>query len=99
MWGPVVQNDVATATNRSSYEGCGWPKSEGLTHRGGAPHGSAHGVRKAGATVASENGATETQLVATFGWDDATQAVNYVRDRGRKKLTRAGMHLLIPTGE
>ena len=33
------------------------------------PHCSAHGVRKAGATIAAENGATAKQLMAIFGWD------------------------------
>jgi len=39
---------------------------------GGAalPHCSAHGGRKAGGTLAAENGATERQLMAIFGWLD-----------------------------
>ena len=59
-------------------------------------HCSAHGVRKAGATVAAENGATEAQLMAIFGWEDAQQAVGYTRSMKRRKLAGDAMHLLIP---
>jgi integrase len=31
------------------------------------PHCSVHGLRKAGTTIAAENGATEHQLMAIFG--------------------------------
>jgi site-specific recombinase XerD len=65
----------------------------------GLSHCSAHGVRKAGATIAAENGATEAQLMAIFGWEDAKQAVIYTRAARRKKMAKAGMHLLIPTDE
>lgn len=34
----------------------------------GLPHCSAHGLRKTGATFAAENSATESQLMAIFGW-------------------------------
>jgi integrase len=57
---------------------------------------SAHGVRKAGATIAAENGASEATLMAIFGWEDAKQAVLYTRAARRKKMAKAGMHLLIP---
>jgi integrase len=40
----------------------------------GLPHCSAHGLREAGATIAIENGATEHQLVAIYGWESAKQA-------------------------
>jgi integrase len=35
----------------------------------GLQHCSAHGLRKAGATIAANNGATSRQLMAIFGWD------------------------------
>ena len=35
----------------------------------GLPHCTAHGLRKAGATIAANNGATSRQLMAMFGWD------------------------------
>jgi integrase len=65
----------------------------------GLPHCSAHGVRKAGASVAAENGATEAQLMAIFGWEDAKQAVLYTRSARQKKLAGSAMHLMIPKGE
>lgn len=34
----------------------------------GLPHCTAHGLRKAGATIAAENGATSHQLKAIFDW-------------------------------
>jgi len=65
----------------------------------GLPHCSAHGVRKAGATVAAENGATEAQLMAIFGWEDAKQAVTYTRSARQKKLAGDAMPLMVPRGE
>ncbi len=59
----------------------------------GLPHCSAHGVRKAAATVAAERGATEAQLMAIFNWEDAKLAVEYTRTARRKKLGGDAMHL------
>lgn len=55
---------------------------------------SAHGLRKAGATIAAENGATEHQLMAIFGWTTPKQAAGYTRKANRKKLAGAAMHTL-----
>jgi hypothetical protein len=57
---------------------------------------AAHGVRRAGATIAAENGANKATLTAIFGWEDAKQAVLYTRAARRKKMADAGMHLLVP---
>src|SRR3546814_6251923 len=38
--------------------------------------GSAHGVRKIAATRAADNGATEAQLMAIFGWTDPKMAAH-----------------------
>jgi integrase len=62
----------------------------------GLPQCSAHGVRKAGATVAAENGASEAQLMAIFGWEDAKEAVLYTREMLRKKMAGEAMHMLVP---
>jgi integrase len=62
----------------------------------GLPHCSAHGLRKTGATIAAENGATEHQLMAIFGWDSPKQAAIYTRKANRKKLAAEAMHKLIP---
>jgi integrase len=55
---------------------------------------SAHGLRKAGATVAANNGATARQLMAIFGWDTIKQAEQYTRKADQKQLAEAAMHLL-----
>lgn len=62
----------------------------------GLPHCSAHGLRKAGATVAAENGATEHQLMAIYGWESPKQAALYTRKANRKRLAASAMHLLVP---
>ena len=58
----------------------GWCREAGL------PHCSAHGFRKAGATIAAENGASAFQLMSIFGWEDAQQAVGYTRKMERQKM-------------
>lgn len=60
----------------------------------GLPHCSAHGVRKAGATIAADNGATEHQLMAIYGWESPKQAALYTRKANRKKLAGDAMHLI-----
>jgi hypothetical protein len=45
----------------------------------GLKHCSAHGLRKAGAALAGENGATERQLMAIFGWTTMKEASRYTR--------------------
>ena len=62
----------------------------------GLKHCSAHGLRKAGATIAAENGATEHQLMAIFGWESPKEAAHYTRAANRKRLTEDAMHLLVP---
>jgi integrase len=62
----------------------------------GLPHCSAHGLRKAGATFAVENGATEHQLMAIYQWESPKQAALYTRQANRKLLTGAAMHLIQP---
>ena len=48
--------------------------------------GSAHGVRKLAATRMADNGATEAQLMAVFGWTDPKMAAHYTRTANRKRL-------------
>ena len=62
----------------------------------GLTHCSAHGLRKAGATNAAENGATEHELMAIFGWDSPKQAALYTRAADHKRLAGAAMHKLVP---
>jgi hypothetical protein len=42
---------------------------------------SAHGLRKAGATRAVDNGATEAQLEAMFGWSRGSSEARSIRRR------------------
>jgi integrase len=49
-------------------------------------HCSAHGLRKALASIAAENGATGPQLMAQFAWTNIRQADTYTRAASRKRL-------------
>lgn len=60
----------------------------------GLPHCSAHGLRKAGATRAAENGATDHQLMAIFGWKSIQEAERYTKAARRKKMAGDAMPLL-----
>jgi integrase len=55
---------------------------------------SAHGLRKLGAQRCAENGATEYQLTALFGWDNARTAAVYVRKANRATLEGVAAPLL-----
>jgi integrase len=57
--------------------------------------GSAHGLRKAGATRAAENGATVHQLMALFGWKTEKMALIYTRKANRKLLASTAAPLLL----
>ncbi len=48
---------------------------------------SAHGLRKAAATNAADNGATEAELEALFGWSGGQMASLYTRSANRKRLS------------
>lgn len=58
--------------------------------------GSAHGLRKAGATRAAEKGASERQLMAIFGWTTGKMAQHYTRSADRARLARDAAQLLLP---
>ena len=58
-----------------------------VCRKAGCP-GSAHGLRKAGATRAAERGATERQLMAIFGWASPRMAAIYTRTADRKRLAK-----------
>lgn len=53
--------------------------------------GSCHGLRKAGATRAANNGATAAQLTAIFGWKSERMASIYTRTADRVRLAREAM--------
>jgi integrase len=47
---------------------------------------SGHGVRKAAATEAADNGATHAELNSIFGWEGDQMASLYTKSANRKKL-------------
>jgi integrase len=59
------------------------------------PHCSAHGLCKAGAAIAAENGATAHQLMSVFGWLTMKQAELYTRAAQQKRIAKDAMRLLI----
>lgn len=55
---------------------------------------SAHGLRKAAATRAADNGASEKELEAIFGWEGGRMASLYTRSANRKRLAKGAMSKL-----
>jgi integrase len=64
-------------------------------NQAGLPQCSAHGLRKAAAAVAAENGATTQQLMAIFGWLSLQEAERYTRAAQRKRMAGDAMGLLV----
>lgn len=62
------------------------------------PRCTAHGLRKIGATLCAENGATEREMMAIFDWSTPTQATIYTRAASQRKLAANSMHLLAGPG-
>jgi integrase len=56
--------------------------------------GRAHGLRKAGATIAAENGATPYQLMSIFGWKTLEQAELYTKKVRQQLMAAGSMHLI-----
>ncbi len=56
--------------------------------------GRAHGLRKAGATIAAENGATPYQLMSIFGWKTLEQAELYTKKVRQQLMAGGSMHLI-----
>lgn len=51
--------------------------------------GRAHGLRKAGATIAADAGATAHELMAMFTWTRLSEAERYTQAANRKRLAHA----------
>ena len=63
-------------------------------------HGcAAHGLRKAGAAIAAQNGASPHQLNSIFGWTTLQQAEGYTRSVNQERMASEAMHLLRPRRE
>jgi hypothetical protein len=60
----------------------------------GLPHCSSHGLRKGGATIAAENGASDRQLMAIYGWTTTKKANVYTKKASDKKLATDAMPLI-----
>jgi hypothetical protein len=65
-------------------------------NKAGLLHCSAHGLRKAGASFAAVNGATEKQLMALFGWQPSKEATLYTKAAEQQVLAASAGPLLIP---
>lgn len=59
---------------------------------------SAHGIRKAAATRAANNGATVATLEAIFGWEGGQMAALYTRAADRRRLAAEHMDKLSKSG-
>jgi integrase len=62
--------------------------------------GSSHGLRKLAAVRMAENGATEAELNAVFGWAEGSdESATYIRKANRAKLARGGiLKMISPEG-
>jgi integrase len=80
-----------------SVEGFG-NKFRGWCNQAGLPQCSAHGIRKAAAAIAAENGATSQQLMAIFGWLTLAEAERYTRAAERRRMAGDAMGLLVRNG-
>jgi integrase len=58
------------------------------------PQCTAHGLKKAGATIAAENGATTHQLMAMFHWDTLAMAEVYTKAAEKKRMAGEAMGLI-----
>jgi hypothetical protein len=54
---------------------------------GGLPQWTAHGLKKAGATIEAENGATTRQLMAMFDWETVAMAEVYIKAAEQKRTS------------
>ena len=53
-------------------------------------HCTSHGLRKCAASYFAEQGATDHQLMAWFGWSSISQAQVYTREANRKRMAGSG---------
>lgn len=61
----------------------------------GLPECTAHGMRKVGASIAAENGATDEDLMAIFGWVTKAQTTLYTKKARRKLIAGRAAHKLL----
>lgn len=58
--------------------------------------GRAHGLRKAGATIAADNGATPFELTAMYGWSSTKMAEIYTKKADKIRLAERAANKLYP---
>jgi integrase len=59
--------------------------------------GASHGLRKLAAVRMAENGATEAELNAVFGWAEGSgESATYIRKASRSRLARGGISKMLP---
>lgn len=84
-----------------SSSGKAWPDTSASRwfkqrcREAGVP-GTAHGLRKAGATFAAENGATPHELAAMYGWTSTKMAEIYTRKADKQRLAERAANKLYP---
>lgn len=61
------------------------------------PDCSPHGLRKGGATIMSENGGSEVELDAMYGWANNRQSGTYTRNARNRLLATKGFERIIET--
>jgi len=54
----------------------------------------AHGLRKAGATIAADEGATAHELMAMYGWTRLAMAEAYTKEADKKRLAKSASERL-----
>ncbi len=59
-------------------------------------HCSTHGLRKAGASIAAENGATDEELMSIYGWVTKAQTTTYTKNANRKRIATKAVEKLVP---
>lgn len=104
---PALRESInATPTGKLAYltdsRGNPWHRAKSFSQwferacrKAGIDKGlSAHGLRKLGAQLCAEGGATEHQLMALFGWESPKQAAHYTRKANRALLEADAAALL-----
>jgi integrase len=77
-----------------TFNGIGNRAKEWCRAAGLPDHCTLHGIRKAAAVRAAENGASANQLMALFAWLNLAHAEIYTRQANRRKLGLSGAKLL-----
>lgn len=90
-----IQTEFGMAFSRAGFGN----KMRDWCNQAGLPECSAHGLRKAGATIAAENGATTHDLMAIFGWKTLKEAARYTEAVRKHLLAAKNMHRLVPDPE